>query len=460
MSRVSAVSVDLQVMPGRYEVTHDWEPNSSNQVQVQVGDIVKLKEQNEERGWVWVTKIETQESGYLPRTRLKKISDGDLDQWAYGHELVSTFILLFGGLFVLLWGSATINGGYITACGTASICFSALTMLMIYMRNEMNPLYRGAGLVFFSVPMFVSYPLGLPGGIFVLLSGIPEYFVWRSGNERYKGEEWTFSGWCGVLFGNSFTSVCFFIVWCATCFGFFMVGYTSGEAEATIWTSVEQKDTYVISIGVWALTAGFGTVISWAVCGLLLVSLTGFQQILLEKAENMERGNRESCRAKMKKFLVGIFSEESIESAQKAIVNTIVVGVILHCLFAYFAYESSGSKRDFSNIFTIIPFITGAVGIILLALFISGAWIHPKRLPTHSKIYRGLGYLLIILMFFHGTDGWNEHFWKYVIVPVVFFLMDKMFRLGVWGYSPHYDDLEQQKMADFPDNNLKVNGEF
>merc|ERR1719326_137798 len=104
---------------------------------------------------------------------------------------------------------------------------------------------------------------------------------------------------------------------------------------------------------------------------MLLVALQGFQQMILAWAESLERGQRDSKRAKFKQFLLDIFQYESIISAHKGIVAVLGFSSFMHCLMCFFSYESSGPRRDFNRIFGEAPFRTGICLVIFLAIIIA-----------------------------------------------------------------------------------------
>lgn len=190
----------------------------------------------------------------------------------------------------------------------------------------------------------------------------------------------------------------------------------------------------------WAMAQGFGTCISFNILMMILFRLSGFQQMMLICIDScIDFDRRGSKKEKLKKTLKEALEPESMNRVHSVIIYTLCLLIILHIFENFVAWENSGPSRQYIDVFGTAPFWTGGISFVLFSIIMSSGWIDPKRNPRAFRHLHRLSFLLFIFLLFHGKNLWNPNFWKYLIVPFVLFSMDKMFRLGVFGFRPQTD---------------------
>merc|ERR1719150_3561591 len=98
---------------------------------------------------------------------------------------------------------------------------------------------------------------------------------------------------------------------------------------------------------------------------------------------------------------------------------------------AYFAWQGSGSSRDYFDVFGAETFVTG-VGAVWCLIIIFAA-VSPILIENHKWLFgmtHGFWVVFIILMFIHGKTCLGGNFWKFMIGPLGLYIMDRLFRSG------------------------------
>jgi len=419
---------------GKYRILFDYEAERSNELSAKEGDMVKLEDQMPERGWIWATSSDGK-NGFLPATYVRKVPGWD--QWAYGCEVVSSGFTFVGGLFVVLYGSAEIDGTRNLAFGCLSMMASACLLLMIHYRDNLAHWKRMLCLGFCAILLFAGYPMGVWSGFVLLFAIGVEFIVWNSGEtEKYKAPPVNFNGCCDFWRSSGF-SIVVFLLWCGTNFAIFLLGIEYGIRRAEGW----REEGYEIQESEWAFAQATGSMIAWNILVMLLFCLQGFQQMILAGAERLTSQRTGKCAA-FKEFLLNNLKPEAMLFAHKCIAFTLTICTILHLLGAFAAYEHSGPRRDFMEIFGEAPFITGGLCIVILGIIIGSSYLDLSRSPVLFRNIHRLTLMFFALLLFHGADWWNPNFWKYMIGPIFLYCLDKMFRLGVFGYNNKEDEYE------------------
>jgi len=122
---------------------------------------------------------------------------------------------------------------------------------------------------------------------------------------------------------------------------------------------------------------------------------------------------------------------------QYALFATITIGTIGHIFASFDAYNSDDAK-------VFIKYFGGAplgTGVIIFAELV-GLWavmISPNlfwRGPAQRTFTRIHGFgisVIVVLLLFHGKDGWNTNYWKWMIAPAILFIIDRVMRMGSGG---------------------------
>jgi len=122
-----------------------------------------------------------------------------------------------------------------------------------------------------------------------------------------------------------------------------------------------------------------------------------------------------------------------------ALFATITIATIGHIFAAMDAYNSSYASA-FSNYYGGAPL---GVGVIVFGLLIQlwALMIRPNlfwRGPEEFifKWAYKVGYpLIVILLFFYGKGGWSDTYWKWMITPCIFFVIDRVMQRNTGGQS-------------------------
>jgi len=433
-----------QLIAGKYKAKADFASEDDSQLAVKAGELLLVRQQNEDRGWVWAQLTNPtggKREGYVPRNYLEKIPEGDWDQWAYGCEIVSCFYAMFSGCFILLYGSATKTDPTAElAIGTFAMMLASLMMIVIFFRNSIPPIYRALYLGLTSIILFAGYPLGVWGGITLMLAMGVEILVWYSKDDSYQPQSWSLSGLCRSVFAASLFTMIGFALWLASNFGIFLWGVRYGRERAEDWNDPANDEVYLIPKNSWGFAQGFAQCICYQVAVLLVFALQGFQQILLA-CTNFDAG-RQGKMAQFKAALTSALSRESMLAVHKFIAFTMLFCGAFHVLGCFAAYEHSGPSKDFRLLFGDGPIITGGLLIILLAMVLSSTYLSPERRPQTFKYVHLTSVLFIGLLVLHGKSWFAPNFYKWLIAPIILFAMDKAFRFGIFGFDKA-DDLEQ-----------------
>jgi len=300
-------------------------------------------------------------------------------------------------------------------------------MIMIFFRDKLSPLKRAGILFLVSIPLAVGYPFGLFGAIVLWFAVAVECVMYHMGDTTYKPPGWRCGECCKAMWGANWISIFFFLLWLASNFAVFMLGLWYGQERAEDWQNSDEK--YQIQKGEWSFAQATGVMICFNMTTMLVFSLQGFQSILLACIDF--RTDRVGKKADCKTALGNAFSRESMIRVHRWIAYTMVLATLFHIFGAFAAYEHSGAKKDFNNIFGTAPLITGGICLIVLAIILSSVYITPEHAPQLFRNIHAFGVLFIILLVFHGKDFWGPNFWKWLLGPMLLFLLDKAFRYGL-----------------------------
>jgi len=442
MSRVS--SYVETVAGGTYKVLYPFEGKNNDQLTLEEEEILTLQDQQSERGWVWATNNKDQ-SGFVPFKYVVRIAKGGWDKWAYGSEVVACCTLHFVGLITLMFGTQQLDGDVFMALGALSMFFGSLCMLLIFFRSRISAVWRGCILIFFSIPLLACWPIGFFGGVMVLVASIAEFVKHRADDEEYSPPAWTMENCCGFIFDEKRTCSGYtaFFFWVVINSVVFWLGYRMGEDDRDEW---REDDDIILDKPEWAFAQATGTVLSFNFLMILVFSLRGFQSILLGCGDNINPTYKDSCASRCKKYLENTFTEENMAAVHSVISCTIIVATIGHILGNFASYDKSGPGTDYEEHFGSIPFFTGGACFVLMGITISSSFISPERNPRVFKIVNRAAYALVLVLFFHGRDGFNQNFWKFMVAPVVLYCIDRGFRLGV---SAEYEIEDEEETAQF-----------
>lgn len=433
MSRISVAKGSIE--PGKYEVQYDFEAQSSNQLSVKANTKVDVQEQKESRGWVWVSMNAGRKAGYVPADYIKKLPDGNwdfYDRWAYGAELTACLYSFLSGTFVLLYGSAEIDGLRNMGLGCVAMIFSSVLMLAVFFRDSFAPLYRSLLLLVMALVLFGGYPVGLWGGAVVLFTAAVEVILYSTRDDerysKYTPEAWECN--CTDIWKGSCLGIFSFLLYGAANFGVFILGLAYGRRKADDWI----EEQYDIPKAEWSFAQATGSLVSFNIMLMLLFCLQGFQQVLLLSAESLTSQKQGKC-ASCKDVVIESLNVTTMLWVHKVIAFVVLVASILHVGGCFAAYEHSGPNKDFESVFSNIPFITGGIALAILGVVLSSAFLDVNSCPLLFKNLHRMAFLLFALLVVHGKNFLNPNFWKYIIGPILLYLIDFAFRTGVFKYN-------------------------
>lgn len=443
MSRIS--QVEEEFLPGKYFVLYDFQAEQDNQISCLANDVLIVKRQVPERGWVWAThsKPAAKKQGYVPKDYVEKIPEGDYDMWAYGCEIVACFYAFFSGLFILLYGSADVDSAAEIGLGACGMILASALMLMVFFRDRVPAEARAGFLVLLSIPLFAGYPWGMWGGVVMLFAACVELVKYSYQDEKYTPTNIDLKDVCTAMWGASWFSIIVFLLWCAANFGVFLLGLEYGYRRAEDWSG--EPDLYEIPNGTWAFTQAMATMICFQLVTMMIFALQGFQQILLSATEFQTA--RVGKWANFKKILKDALSKEAMIRVHRWIAYTMLICIFFHVFGAFASYNESGPAKDYEKIFGSAPTVTGNILLVLLAVILSSAFISKIRSPILFRYVHRAGVVFIIIMIFHGKNYWAPNLWKYLMVPGFLFAMDFMFRVGVFTFRAK-DEHEFDEEAD------------
>merc|ERR1719266_136889 len=101
-------------------------------------------------------------------------------------------------------------------------------MLMIFFRLSLSPLARAGCMLLLSIPLAVGWPFGIFGAIVLWLACGVEVVTWQMDDAAYSPPGWQCGEICKAMWGASFVSIFFFLLWCGCNFAMLMAGYWYG----------------------------------------------------------------------------------------------------------------------------------------------------------------------------------------------------------------------------------------
>jgi len=428
---------DAAVIAGKYKAKAEFNAEDASQLSLRAGEQLLLQSQNEDRGWVWAQLTNPtgpKREGYVPRNYLEKVPEGDWDQWAYGCEIVSCFYALATGCFVLLYGSATKTDPTTElVLGTFAMMLASFLMIIVFFRNYVSPVYRAIYLALTAIICFAGFPMGIWGGITLILAAGVEVLVWYSGDDPYTPASFSMAGFCRKIFAASFFNMVLFALWGASNFGIFIWGLEYGRDRARRWNNAESETQYAIPEESWAFAQAMAQCICFQITCLLVFALQGFQQILLA-CTDFQTG-RQGKAAQFKAALHKGLGKDSMLAVHKFISFTMLICATFHCLGCFSAYEDSGPQKDFRIFFGDGPVVTGGFLIVLLAIVLSSTFLSPQRRPAAFQYVHMSSVLFIGLLVLHGRKWFAPNMYKWLIAPAILFAIDKAFRIGIFGFE-------------------------
>jgi len=422
MSRISSVAEEC--LPGKYHADFEYQAEMEREMSIAAGDALFLERQFPLKGWVLAEHVKTGKKGYVPVEFISKVPEGDYDMWAYGCEIVACFYAFFSGLFILLYGSADVDSAVEVIMGAAGMILASLLMLMVFFREKVPAQYRAGCLGVVSIPLFAGYPWGIWGGVVMLLAACVELLKWNAADENFIPTNLDVKDCCEGMWGASWISIFFFLLWLAANFAVFLLGAEYGNRRAEDWSP-----QYEMPKGAWAFAAGMASCICFQIVVMMVFGLQGFQELLILSTEF--KAQRVGKKARLKKVLKGAFSKDSLIRVNRWIAYTMLVCIFLHVFGVFATYNESGPAKDYEEIFGDAPTVTGYTLLVLLAVILSSAWISRYTAPVLLTNVQRTGVAFVIVTIFHGKDWWAPNMWKYLIVPAVLYAMDFMFRQGL-----------------------------
>jgi len=464
----SAAAVTVAAGPEKTflaEVTEEYIAEDDSQVTIKVGQIVTIYGEGEDQnGWFYgyYNKPDgTVCQGYLPSTyitplkgaeeSIKKLDplhqydqpsafgSGDAQPYNLANEsmeqpmiassgddptpvqdvdpntILNTFTKYLEWLAaVILFFSACLciahNTGASKALGSLQLIFSIIMMAYLYLRREAfydSPAILRAGVWFIiSIFAWTAPPAGLLGGIAAtaaMISNVLSHLRDSGPTEapyfwdtlKKEAGKYVILNY-GIMIAWALLNLC---VW------FIGKQYGSDINKHKLVGAVKQME------GI----EGFGFMISFNILCLLLMSC---KWIL----ENLQ----------IQLPIPFGWLRENSQGIHYAFCVTITLATIGHVIAAFDAYNGDASSI-FEKYYGDAPLWTGlivfAVMIHLWALMVNPSLFYRQPGQTIFSRLTSIGCPLILLvLFLHGKSGWGTNYWKWMLAPVVFYLIDQVMR--------------------------------
>jgi len=279
----------------------------------------------------------------------------------------------------------------------------------------------------------MTSPIGIIGAGALTLASIANLLAFCYKSDSQTADDWLTLGFKlrDVVKGSRHNSLVgtsmFFLLHLAANVGFFLIGMYLGREKI-----VEVAKDRLILGDAWKSAEGWGVVISCNIGLLLLFSMYSVHGYLLDWAE-LHVDDADCCLKCMTRTILWVFVAKRQFFLHKVFAGTIIIAATGHMFECFESYHTSGAAIDFMKIFGEVPFITGVPMIWCLTSIFAVTYLwDPVQKVGHKALfhYAHLSWvLLVFLPFFHGKNGWGSNYWKFMVVPLFLYGLDKGFRL-------------------------------
>lgn len=320
--------------------------------------------------------------------------------------------------------------------GTVCCIVSGLLIIYFSMFREIGAekaaVIRSGVLFLSSILCWISYPLGLLAAGPCTAGALVNIMVWVKRSSLLKdaqigNDQWlTLSFNVGEVFKTSWGALAFLIFHLAANTGYYILGMYLGQQRID-----EELASSQLILGTAQKHAeGWGVIIACNLVWLFLFSLYGLHDYMIEWAQL--RVDEEGCCIKnLNRTILWLFLDKRQLFLHRVFATTILLASVAHMFESYRAWETSGSSRDYFEIFGQETFATG-VGVVWCEVLIFAA-VSPelqKRNRAMFAFVHSFWGIMIILLVCHGKGGIGENFWKFIVGPMALYLMDRLFRSG------------------------------
>jgi hypothetical protein len=357
--------------------------------------------------------------------------------FAYQAEWWTILTTVFGSIIVFMNGTTEPDARVVLMSLTAIFLVSALAVnsassraespypCRFFMDSSKSQLARVLYWALIMITLAAAYPVGVfvAGPIFVLLC--IEAWAWHGdiGMPSYDNSENWLNAWewlcCGpnCTSGRLSTTAVIFVVnifagvW----------GYIEGSARADKMT--DSLNNWDIRPAPYGLQTCFGRMLT---INLVCIALISLKTCCGEPETGA--GSLTGLRGICSPWL----NRDTRSMLHRVFGYFAAVTMLLHCLFAYYAYELSGQTHTYNDVFGYVVYVTGGLALLIFGLVIASAsaplWREQKAL--FKWVHPFAAWVFLVLLIFHGRNGVNTKAWYILLVPVVFYTGDLFMRLA------------------------------
>jgi len=351
-------------------------------------------------------------------------------------EWWSCLTLFISGIFTLMWGSSQVPEDKLReTLGTFCCIAAALLLIHFSMFREVGAekaaVIRGSILLIISILSWISYPLGTIAAGPTMFASFVNFMVWIKRSSLLRDSNIEDSSWLTLsfnvndVFKSSWGALVFLLLHLGANAGYYILGMYLGQRA--IDDALEEQ----LFIGsAHKHSEGWSCIIACNLVWLFLFSLYGLHDFLIEWAQL--RADEEGCCIKnVNRTILWLFLDKRQLFLHRVFATTILIASVAHMFEAYRAWETSGSARDYFEVFGQEVFATG-VGVVWCEVLIFAA-VSPelqKRNRSMFALVHSCWGIMIVLLVCHGKNGLGENFWKFIVGPMGLYAMDRLFRSG------------------------------
>jgi len=345
--------------------------------------------------------------------------------------------LFISGIFTLMWGSSQVPEDRLRET-LGTFCCIASALLLIYFSMfreswaEKAAILRGGILLVISILCWISWPLGTIAAGPVTLAAMANFMVWFKRSALLKdaqigNDQWlTLSFNVGEVFKTSWGALVFLFLHLGANTGYYILGVYIGDKRI----EDELLENNLVVGKSHRHAEGWGVIIAMNLVWLFLFSLYGLHDYLIEWAQ-LRADEEGFCIKNLNRTILWLFLDKRQLFLHRIFATTILIASVAHMFESYNSWETSGSSRDYFEVFGQETFVTGVIVVwceILIFAAVSPELVQRNR-DMFTIIHSTWG-LLVIALVCHGRKGLGRNFWKFIVGPMGLYMMDRLFRSG------------------------------
>lgn len=346
-------------------------------------------------------------------------------------EWATVVMLFLSGCFCIAYGKSASVG-----LGVMQLLITPLMGGFLYMMRDdfhTSPALARAG-IWFVVSLFVwtAPPVGVIAGgactICVAMNILT--FVRNSPTAMVPNVFELVSNDVATWSNVAFAMILF---WFLLSIGFWVAGKNGGKS----FREKVLKDEQLAISSKYDVSSGFSTVISINIMFYLLLCCQGLISLLVNAIGGSIGG-----------MISDIFVDRK-DGIHRSLAIAILIASFGHTCAIFGAYKET--PDSYGAHFGAAPFATAA--FIVWGMTIMYTMFHPnlsadRQSPLFRIAYDVMGPIVLIFLLLHGKHAWNSNFWKYMIVPGIFYSLDYAVKSGYMGQmgGGQGGEMEHQRM--------------